>query len=65
MNINWRSVAKALGIAGAVGGLCAAGSTAIKIFKPEASELPSEHANEIRRLVGEAMKEATEQKDKS
>ena len=63
MEINWRAIAKGLGIAGAVGGLCAAGSTAIKIFKPEASELPSEHANEIKKLVGEAMKEAVE-KDK-
>jgi len=63
MEINWRAIAKGLGIAGAVGGLCAAGSTAIKIFKPEASELPSEHANEIKRLVGEAMKEVSE-KDK-
>lgn len=65
MNVNWRGIAKGLGIAGAIGGLCAAGSTAIKIFKPEASELPSEHANEIKRLVGEAMKEAADKKDQS
>ena len=65
MKVNWRGIAKGLGIAGAIGGLCAAGSTAIKIFKPEASELPSEHANEIKRLVGEAMKEAADKKEQS
>lgn len=65
MKINWKGVAKGLGIAGAIGGLCAAGSTAIKIFRPDARDLPSEHAEEIKRLVGEAMKEAAEQKDKS
>lgn len=62
MNVNWRGIAKGLGIAGAIGGLCAAGSTAIKIFKPEASDLPTEHVNEIKRLVGDAMKEAAEKK---
>lgn len=62
MKVNWRKLAKGLGIAGAVGGLCAAGSTAIKIFKPEASDLPTEHAMEIKKLVGQALEEAQKEK---
>ena len=62
MKVNWRAIAKGLGIAGAVGGLCAAGSTAIKVFKPEASELPTEHAVEIKKLVAKAMEETAKEK---
>ena len=35
----WQKIAKGLGIAGGIGGACAAGATLIKVLKPEAADL--------------------------
>ena len=51
----WKTAAKVLGITGAVGGVCGAASGLIKWLKPEARDLPSEHADQIREYVKQAI----------
>ena len=54
-NSGWKTAAKILGGVGAVGGICGAAGALIKWFKPEARDLPSEHADQIREYVKTAI----------
>lgn len=58
----WKKTAKILGTIGTIGGFAGAAAGMIKWFKPEARDLPSEHAEQIREYVAEAIKSEREKK---
>lgn len=60
----WKKAAKILGGIGAAGAVAGAAAGIIKFFKPEARDLPSEHADQIREYVEKAITER-ENKNKS
>lgn len=51
----WKTAAKILGGIGAAGAVAGAASGIIKFFKPEARDLPSEHADQIKEYVDKAI----------
>ena len=53
----WKKAAKILGGIGAAGAVAGAAAGVIKFFKPEARDLPSEHADQIKEFVAKAMEE--------
>ena len=57
MKINWYKAAKTLGIVGAIGTGCTVVSGIIKAVKPEARDLPSDHVEQIKKLVADTMAE--------
>lgn len=59
----WKKAAKILGGIGAVGAIAGAAAGVIKFFKPEARDLPSEHADQIKEYVDKAI-EAREKNKK-
>ena len=57
-----KKIATACGIMGIVGGAASLGANVIHMARPETANLPSEHVSEIKRIVMETVKEASEQK---
>ena len=60
----WKKIAAGLGIAGIIGGAASLASNAIHMAKPETTNIPAEHAREIKRLVAETMREEAEKMKK-
>ena len=62
MKNGWKRAASILGAVGAVGAVAGAASGLIKWFKPEARDLPAEHADQIREYVEKAITEREKKK---
>ena len=58
----WKKIAGACGIIGLIGGAASLGANVIHRAKPETTNLPTEHVNEIKRIVGETLKEQADKK---
>ena len=61
----WQKIAKGLGIAGGVGGACAAAATLIKVLKPEAADLSIDQTAKIQDCVIKTMTAVEQNKAKS
>ena len=58
----WKKVAGILGVVGLVGGAASLGANVIHMAQPETTNIPTEHVNEIKKIVAETMKEQAEKK---